>query len=242
MLRRHFVGFSENKSHSESALARGLMAKYEEPEDALISREYHLKRYLDFTLALCGLIISLPLWLAICLAILLEDGMPIFYGSWRVGRGGQRFKAYKFRTMTKDSDTRFGPLQAVEHDPRVTRVGRVLRSMALDELPQLFSILLGDMSFVGPRALLPSEIEKRDGRGESVPIETIPGYRKRHSVRPGLTGIAQVFAPRDILRRHKFRYDLLYLKRMSLWLDLRLIFLSFWISIRGKWESRSKKY
>ncbi len=105
---------------------------------------------------------------------------------------------------------------------------------ALDELLQLWSILWGDMSFVGPRALRPGEIEV-NGNGECVPLEAIFGYAERHAVRPGLTGLAQVYAPRDIPRHQKFRYDLLYIRRRTLWLDLRLIAVSLWISVRGHW-------
>ena len=112
-----------------------------------------------------------------------------------------------------------------------------MRATAMDELPQLWNIFRGDMSFVGPRALRPGEIEV-DGNGALVPMESIPGYAERHSVRPGLTGIAQIFAARDSPRRHKFRYDRLYLDRQSFWLDARLIALSFWISFRGKWEEK----
>jgi lipopolysaccharide/colanic/teichoic acid biosynthesis glycosyltransferase len=142
--------------------------------------------------------------------------------------------------MVEDADARFGPLQAREGDPRVTRVGRLLRATALDELPQLWNILRGDMSFVGPRALLPQEIEV-GATGQPIPLERIPGYEARHRVRPGLTGLAQVHAPRDLPRRHKFRLDRLYIERQSLWLDLRLIGLSFWITARGRWEHRGRK-
>jgi lipopolysaccharide/colanic/teichoic acid biosynthesis glycosyltransferase len=122
----------------------------------------------------------------------------------------------------------------------VTRIGRVMRATAMDELPQLWNIFRGDMSFVGPRALRPGEIE---AVGETlVPLEAVPGYASRVTVRPGLTGIAQIYAARDITRRHKFRYDLLYVRRQSMWLDLRLILLSFWISFLGTWESRDRKY
>jgi lipopolysaccharide/colanic/teichoic acid biosynthesis glycosyltransferase len=111
----------------------------------------------------------------------------------------------------------------------------------MDELPQLWNIFRGDMSFVGPRALMPAEIEL-DGRGEAVALEAIPGYAQRHLVRPGLTGLAQIYADRDIPRRHKFRYDRLYIRRQSFWLDLRLIALSFWITFRGAWEVRGRKF
>jgi len=110
----------------------------------------------------------------------------------------------------------------------------------MDELPQLWSIFRGDMSFVGPRALMPEEIEV-NGAGEAVPIETIPGYVERHRVVPGLTGVAQVYADRDVPRRRKFRYDRLYITKQSFWLDVRLIALSFWITFRGAWERRGGK-
>lgn len=198
------------------------------------------KRMLDVALSGLGLLASAPLALLIALAIKLEDGGPILYGQERVGRDGRRFRSWKFRSMVPDSDDRFGPLQAGENDRRVTRIGRLLRATALDELPQLWNILKGDMSFVGPRALMPAEIEV-NGNGELIPLERIPGYAARHRVRPGLTGLAQVYAPRDIPRRQKFRYDLLYIRRQSFWLDLKLIALSFWITFRGKWESRAQK-
>jgi lipopolysaccharide/colanic/teichoic acid biosynthesis glycosyltransferase len=110
----------------------------------------------------------------------------------------------------------------------------------MDELPQLWNILRGDMSFVGPRALMREEIEVGAG-GARVPLAAIAGYAARHRVRPGLTGIAQIYADRDIPRRHKFRYDLLYIRRRSLALDLRLIALSLWITLRGTWERRGTK-
>jgi lipopolysaccharide/colanic/teichoic acid biosynthesis glycosyltransferase len=199
------------------------------------------KRFLDLTLSTAGLLASCPVWLAVALATRLEDGGPIFYGQDRVGRGGRKFRSWKFRSMVPDSDERFGPLQASKADPRVTRIGRFLRATAVDELPQLWNILKGDMSFVGPRALLPEEIEV-NGNGELIPLEKIPGYEERHRVSPGLTGLAQIYAPRDIPRRYKFKYDLLYIRKQSLWLDLKLIVLSFWITLRGKWEHRGRKF
>jgi lipopolysaccharide/colanic/teichoic acid biosynthesis glycosyltransferase len=199
------------------------------------------KRPFDLSLSGLGLLTSAPLWGLIALAVKLYDGGPVFYGQERVGRWGKRFRSWKFRSMIPDSDARFGPLQAGEDDPRVTRVGRWLRATALDELPQLWNIFKGDMSFVGPRALLPAEIEV-NSNGALIPLEKITGYEGRHRVRPGLTGVAQIYAPRDILRKHKFKYDLLYIKRQSFWLDLKLIALSFWITLRGRWEVRGQKY
>jgi lipopolysaccharide/colanic/teichoic acid biosynthesis glycosyltransferase/predicted protein tyrosine phosphatase len=209
--------------------------------EATVLRSRSVKRVFDVTLAGVGLLLSAPVWVLIALAIKLEDGGPVFYRQERVGLGGRRFASLKFRSMIPDAERRFGFLQAGQADPRVTRVGRWLRATAMDELPQLWNIFRGDMSFVGPRALLPAEIEV-NGRKELVPIEAISGYRERHLVRPGLTGLAQIYADRDVPRYQKFRYDLLYLRRQTLRLDLGLILLSFWISFRGRWEHRGQKF
>jgi lipopolysaccharide/colanic/teichoic acid biosynthesis glycosyltransferase len=199
-----------------------------------------IKRLFDVTLAGLGLVLSAPLWIVIPAAIKIEDGGQIFFPQARVGRGGVVFKALKFRSMVPDADRRFGLVQARADDPRVTRVGRLLRATAMDELPQLWNIFAGDMSFVGPRPLVPGEIETR-GDGRMVPLDAIPGYHERHTVRPGLTGLTQIYAPRDIARARKFRLDRLYLKRAGFWLDLKLIVLSFWITGRGSWETRGPK-
>jgi lipopolysaccharide/colanic/teichoic acid biosynthesis glycosyltransferase len=111
----------------------------------------------------------------------------------------------------------------------------------MDELPQLWNIFRGDMSFTGPRALRPGEIETL-GSGQLERLEEVPGFALRASVPPGLTGTAQIFAPRDIPRRRKFRYDILYVRQQSLWLDVRLAVLSFWITFRGTWEARGAKF
>jgi len=198
------------------------------------------KRSFDALLSGFGLIASAPLWALVAIAIRLEDGGPVFYKQDRIGQDGRPFRSLKFRSMAPDSDKRFGPLQARDGDSRVTRIGRLLRATASDELPQLLNILKGEMSFVGPRALLPHEIEVNGG-GDLIPLEKIPGYEARHSVRPGLTGVAQVYAPRDLPRHHKFKYDLLYIKRQTLCLDVKLVILSLWITVRGKWEYRGNK-
>jgi lipopolysaccharide/colanic/teichoic acid biosynthesis glycosyltransferase len=200
-----------------------------------------MKRAFDVVLSSVGLMVSAPLWAAIAAAIKVEDRGPVFFTQDRVGLGGRRFRALKFRSMIPDAEAATGAVQAVPDDPRATAVGRALRATAMDELPQLWNIFRGDMSFVGPRALRPDEIE-RGGNGRVVPLHAIPGYAERASVRPGLTGLAQIYAPRDVSRRHKFRYDRLYVRRRSLWLDMRLIALSFWISARGTWEAGGRKY
>jgi lipopolysaccharide/colanic/teichoic acid biosynthesis glycosyltransferase len=198
------------------------------------------KRVLDILLSGTGLVLSAPLWGLLAAWIKLEDGGPVFYSQDRVGEGGRTFRAWKFRSMVPEAEKVVGAVQATENDPRVTRVGRVMRSTAMDELPQLWNIFAGDMSFVGPRALRPGEIEVL-GTGVLEALENVAGYADRCSIRPGLTGVAQIYAPRDIARRNKFRYDRLYIARQSFWLDARLIALSFWITFRGKWEARSSK-
>ena len=198
------------------------------------------KRLLDMLLSGGGLIVSAPLWGAIAALIKIEDGGPVFFSQERVGHLGGRFEALKFRSMIIDAEARTGPIQAGENDPRITRIGRILRATAMDELPQLWNIFRGDMSFVGPRALRPGEIEVK-GNGAVEKLEDVPGFADRCAVRPGLTGVAQIYAPRDVVRRRKFRYDRFYIRRQSFWFDVRLILLSFWITFRGRWEVRSRK-
>jgi lipopolysaccharide/colanic/teichoic acid biosynthesis glycosyltransferase len=194
-----------------------------------------MKRLFDILVSAAGLLVFAPVAAVIAVAIRLEDGGPALFRQARVGRQGRVFTALKFRSMVPDAERVTGPVQASLGDPRITRVGRLLRPTALDELPQLWNILRGDMSVVGPRPLRPGEADTTDD-GRVVALHTIPGYVERHAIRPGLTGLSQVFAPRNLPRTSKFRYDLVYRRRQSLALDLYLIALSFWITIRGRWE------
>ena len=199
------------------------------------------KRALDVALSGFGVLLSAPLWALIAAAIKIDTRGPVFYGQPRVGEGGRIFRVLKFRSMIVDAEKDTGPMPAGEDDPRVTRVGRVLRATAMDELPQLWNIFRGDMSVVGPRALRPEEIDV-DSAGRPVPLQAIPGFAARSAIPPGLTGIAQIYARRDVSRRQKFRFDRLYIRRQSMLLDVRLILLSFWITARGTWEAREKKF
>lgn len=199
-------------------------------------RSLAVKKMFDFVLAFLGISLSSPLWLIITLAILFEDGGPVFYRQPRVGKNGKLFNALKFRTMEKNAEEGLGPVQALKNDPRITNVGNVLRKTALDELPQLWNILVGEMSFVGPRPLRPGEI-LADARGEQVRLEDVPGFEGRITVTPGLTGLAQVYATKNIHHRQKFKYDLLYIKKGGFYLDLKLILLSFLRSFSGRWEA-----
>ena len=199
------------------------------------------KRALDVALSGFGVVLSAPLWALIAAAIKIDTRGPVLYGQPRVGEGGRIFRVLKFRSMVDDAEKDTGPLPAGEDDQRVTRVGRVLRATAMDELPQLWNIFIGDMSMVGPRALRPEEIDI-DSAGRPVPLQAIPGFTARSAIPPGLTGIAQIYARRDVSRRQKFRFDRLYVRRQWMLLDLRLIVLSFWITARGTWEAREKKF
>jgi len=200
-----------------------------------------LKRPFDILLSGIGLIISSWLWVLIAFAIIFEDGFPVFIRQKRIGKGGRFFRSYKFRSMSKSTLNEKINVQACENDHRVTGVGRVLRMTAFDELPQLLNIFLGDMSFVGPRALLPVEREVNGNDEEDIHIRNVPGYDERIKVCPGLTGIAQVYAPRDLPRKDKFKYDLFYIRKMNFLLDIKLIYLSFLVTFKGQWENRDKK-
>jgi lipopolysaccharide/colanic/teichoic acid biosynthesis glycosyltransferase len=219
-----------------------------------------LKRPFDIALSATGILLSSPLWVLASALIWLEDRGAIFYTQDRVGEGGHPFRVIKFRSMIMRAEEGIGPVQAKEDDPRITRIGKILRATAMDELPQLLNIFRGDMSFVGPRALRPEEVEDRywdydsymvdqssaglaNMAAENLPVamDNIRGSFERLSVRPGLTGLAQVYLPGNAPRRKKFRYDLLYIKKRSFSLDIRLILLSFWITFRGKWVSREDK-
>ncbi len=198
-----------------------------------------VKRVFDITFAALGMVVTVPLWLSIPIMIRLDDGGPVFFRQSRSGLRGREFFVTKFRSMIVDAE-RDGARQAVRGDARITRVGRWLRATAMDELPQLWNILVGDMSVVGPRALRPGEIEA-EGDGRLVRLEDVPGFALRSSVRPGLTGVAQVYAPRELPRRQKFRYDRLYIRRQSFRLDVQLILLSLWVSLSGSWEHRGRQ-
>jgi lipopolysaccharide/colanic/teichoic acid biosynthesis glycosyltransferase len=199
-----------------------------------------VKRAFDITLAAIGLVLSSPFWLLLPPLIYLADRGPVLFSQQRVGRGGKEFGIVKFRTMKPVAKGK-APHRVtdIEKDPRVTGIGRLLRATALDELPALVNILKSEMSFVGPKPL-PYKIEGRD-RGRYDNISQVRGYKQRIKVRPGLTGLAQVYAPKDVDRKTKFTYDELYVEKMSFWLDLKLIWLSFWRTFRGKWEYRGRK-
>jgi len=203
-------------------------------------RALYLKRPFDILISLLGLILSFPLWLLIGFFIWLEDFGPVFFYQNRIGKNGHHFKTIKFRSMRADAEEANIPIQAVENDPRNTRIGKLLRKTAMDELPQLINILKGDMSFVGPRALREEE-KDANGNGKVIPLKDFSGFKERQKVTPGLTGLAQVYLPADAFRKDKFKYDLQYIEQQNFWMDLKLMLFSFWITFRAKWESVDKK-
>jgi len=189
------------------------------------------KRLFDFSLAASGLVLFAPVWILVSVAIYLEDGRPILFIQKRVGKGGKLFTAYKFRTIYKRYDDEVARAVAVHAaDHRVMLVGRVLRKTAMNELPQLLNILKGDMSFVGPRPEPPEFIAAYE--------KEVPNLGQiRYQIRPGLTGIAQVFGPHNMEPRNKLRYDLFYMRKRSFWLDIKLIGMSVWNTISAKWDA-----
>ncbi len=177
-----------------------------------------LKRSLDVMLALIGLLLSSPLMVLIALAVKCDSIGPVLFRQQRVGQHGRLFVLNKFRSMIVDAEKQSGPLWASPADPRVTRAGRFLRKTRLDELPQLFNVLVGDMSFIGPRPERPEFVQ--------LLHRQIPFYMERLSVRPGITGWAQVRYPygasvEDAVE--KLQYDLYYIKNLSLFLDLLIL-------------------
>jgi len=195
------------------------------------------KRIFDIILALVGLIIFMPCITIISLAIYLEDGRPVLFLQDRVGREGKIFKIIKFRSMKK-TNAPYLDVDLLQNDPRVTRVGRFLRATAMDELPQLANILAGQMSFVGPKPLLYSVDD--DEKLCYKHLDQVPGYDIRIKALPGLTGIAQIYAPKDASRREKFRFDKIYVNNQSLLLDIKLILISILVTIKAGWESKRK--
>jgi exopolysaccharide biosynthesis polyprenyl glycosylphosphotransferase len=187
------------------------------------------KRAIDLVFSLLGLLFSAPIMLLIAVAVKLDSKGPVLYRQTRVGWKGRHFQVLKFRSMRVDAEAENGAQWALENDPRVTRVGRVLRKFRLDELPQFINVICGDMSFVGPRPERPVFVEQLR--------KAIPYYDERHSVRPGITGWAQVqyrygASVEDAYR--KLEYDLFYLKNTSILFDCAILFQTIRIVLDGQ--------
>ena len=188
-----------------------------------------LKRVIDLLGSVAALAIFSPVMILVSLVIKLDSKGPVIYAQQRVGRFGKLFKIYKFRSMRVDAE-KAGPVWAAKRDdPRLTRIGGFLRRTHLDELPQIFNVLKGEMSLVGPRPERPCFVQELD--------QAIPRYDERHLIKPGMTGLAQIHYCYDQSLadvRKKLRYDLLYVKRMCLALDLRILFSTVLTIATGK--------
>lgn len=174
-----------------------------------------LKRILDVVVALLGFLAALPFMLLTAIAIKIFDPGPVFYSQERSGRYGKPFKVYKFRTMRVDAERLSGPMLAQENDPRITRLGAFLRAVRLDELPQIWNVLVGDMSIVGPRPERPFFVEQFK--------QEIPEYIYRMNVKPGITGLAQVYGKYNTTAYDKLIYDLVYIQNAGIRTDLTII-------------------
>lgn len=186
------------------------------------------KRPFDLALIILAHIALFPffivLWIGIPIVIWIGDRGPIFYVQERVGRNGGRFNVIKFRTMIMDAESETGPVWAAERDSRATPAGRVLRKLHLDELPQVINILKGEMSVVGPRPERPVLVERFS--------REVPTFSERLRVRPGVAGLAQVRGSAHTHPRNKLRYDNLYIKTLSPWMDIKLLFLSIVVALK----------
>ncbi len=191
--------------------------------------EKKIKRLMDIILSFMLIIITSPATLVASLLIKLESKGPIFYKQERAGMNGKVFKIIKFRTMVVDAEKHSGPVWSTKDDPRITKVGKFMRKIRLDEIPQAINILRGDMSFVGPRPERPFFVEKLSNE--------IPLYKRRLKVRPGITGWAQVKHKYDETIEDvkvKLRYDLFYIENMSLRMDFKILFRTIFVVLFGK--------
>lgn len=191
--------------------------------------ERKIKRLMDIVFSLIILIVTLPITLIVALAIKLDSEGPVFFKQIRVGKDGKEFKIYKFRSMIKDAEKHTGPIWSTKDDPRITRVGKIIRKFRLDEIPQFINVLRGEMSLVGPRPERPYFVEKLS--------QEIPLYKRRLKVKPGITGWAQVKHKYDESIedvKKKLQYDLYYIENISLRMDLKILFRTIFVVMFGK--------
>ena len=182
------------------------------------------QRVLDIVLSVIGILIGIPLMIVFGILIKVEDNGPITYKQERLGKGGKKFYIYKLRSMRTDAE-KFGAQWAEKDDPRITKVGKFIRKTRIDEIPQLFNILKGDMSIIGPRPERPSFTEEFN--------QEIPGFINRLAVKPGLTGWAQVNGGYEITPREKLIEDIYYIKNRSILLDLKILFKTVKVVLTG---------
>jgi len=185
----------------------------------LTAEQRVLKRILDIAVAVTALIILSPVILITAVMIKLDSKGPVLYSQERVGLYGKTFFVHKFRSMKQDAEAKCGPVLAAEGDPRITKFGRFMRATRLDELPQLFNVLKGEMSIVGPRPERPFFVKQF--------IAQKPEYDYRHNVKPGITGLAQIAGKYNTSAYDKMIYDLLYIQDVSVKTDLMIMLQTF---------------
>jgi len=191
--------------------------------------EYKVKRLIDVSVSLVAFTLFLPFWIIISILIKLESPGPVLFSQKRVGKDGKIFTIYKFRSMVHKAEKETGPVWAEKHDPRITRIGRIMRKLRIDEIPQLINILHKDMSLVGPRPERPYFVDRLKRH--------IPLYTRRLRVQPGVTGWAQIKGAYDDSIENvkkKLEFDLFYIENMSLRMDLKIIFNTLYTMIAGK--------
>jgi exopolysaccharide biosynthesis polyprenyl glycosylphosphotransferase len=191
--------------------------------------EKKLKRISDVVISFLILVLTLPMSFFVAIAIKLDSKGPVLFKQERIGMNGKKFKIYKFRSMYQDAEKNTGPVWSTKNDPRVTRVGKILRKLRIDEIPQFVNVLKGEMSLVGPRPERPYFVEQLSGQ--------IPYYQRRLKVRPGITGWAQVKHKYDESIEDvkvKLRYDLFYIENMSLRMDIKILARTILVVLFGK--------
>jgi exopolysaccharide biosynthesis polyprenyl glycosylphosphotransferase len=187
------------------------------------------KRVIDLVVSAIGLLVSAPITILTAIAIKLDSPGPILYRQERTGQNDEPFIIYKFRSMSQSAEANVGPVWAAQDDPRVTRVGKVIRQLRIDEIPQMINVLKGQMSLVGPRPERPFFVQTL--------TKKIPYYSLRHSIKPGITGWAQIcysYGDSEDDAIEKLQYDLYYMKNMSALFDLQIIFESLKVTLLGR--------
>lgn len=193
-------------------------------EKGIIYNSY--KRTFDVIASLIGLIVGIPLIFIFGILIKLEDNGPIIYKQERLGKDHKKFNVYKLRSMKTDAEKIGGAQWAKKNDDRVTKVGKFIRKTRIDEIPQLFNILKGDMSLIGPRPERPELTYKFN--------KEIPGFVNRLCIKPGLTGLAQVNGGYDISAEEKLKWDMIYIKKRSIFMDINILFKTVGVIFTGE--------
>ena len=188
-----------------------------------------LKRIIDIIISIILLIFLSPLLLIISILIKLDSKGPVIFKQKRIGKNGDPFIMYKFRSMVKNAAKKGAKYRVTKNDKRITKVGKILRKTSLDELPQLFNVLLGDMSLVGPRPTL-----------DFIVNEYNDYQKKRLKVKPGITGLAQINGRQSLSWEEKIEYDILYIKNYSIWLDIKILFKTIFVIFKVSKTHKNK--